>query len=541
MITHSFRECPRCHQALRPTLSHAGTPSEFFLECVNCNTFVWTFLPLPHQASVLQDATRFTGNFGGFGTGKTYTTRAEILKHAFLTPNGLIVIGANVTSQYEQTIKKELEADLPHKFVKAYSLQKSSIDLINGCRIIFRPFDDPDKLRSYNASMFVILEGSEVKYNAFAQLKTRCRNMAAAVPELDPQGNPVFFLDSQNRLRPKYKADWRKGIVESNPDAGWVRTDFVLQAASLQFYGDVMDQNLTQQEEHLDPAMSAHIAATDVNTYLPEDYYENNSKNKPAWWIKKFLHGSFAYSEGLVYPGAQKIFVPKFEIPRNWKRLVAFDYGLQDPSVFLFAAIDQANSMVYIYKEARRTETNIELLAKLYQEEASDIPDGGFYCAPIIDPKSGPRRDYNKKSLIDHFIDFGIFFEPGDVNLEARIYRLNTYIECNHLRIFDCCTDLRQELENYKFKDQTLDKVVRSADVPEDKNNHSINAAEWICMRLPADPAKIMYGGYGPNGLLIEDEPEQRKQISYAMHVLSDDLEETGDGAYNMLDYRRYM
>ena len=32
------------------------------------------------------------------------------------------------------------------------------------------------------------------------------------------------------------------------------------------------------------------------------------------------------------------------------------------------------------------------------------------------------------------------------------------------------------------------------------KNNHAINPLEWICMALPADPAKLYYGVYDQYG-----------------------------------------
>ena len=33
-----------------------------------------------------------------------------------------------------------------------------------------------------------------------------------------------------------------------------------------------------------------------------------------------------------------------------------------------------------------------------------------------------------------------------------------------------------------------------------DKTNHAIIPLEWICMALPADPAKLMYGAYDRYG-----------------------------------------
>ena len=104
----------------------------------------------------------------------------------------MTIVGANVTSQYEQTLKRDIESDLPKDFVEYISLQKSFIDFKNGHRLMFRPFDDPDKLRSLNVTMFVILEASEVKGETFIQLKSRIRNLAATLPKRDSKGQDLL-------------------------------------------------------------------------------------------------------------------------------------------------------------------------------------------------------------------------------------------------------------------------------------------------------------------------------------------------------------
>lgn len=73
--------------------------------------------------------------------------------------------------------------------------------------------------------MFVILEASEVKQESFTQLKTRLRNTAAAVQKIDENGEPVFEIADNGQMVPVYEYDWRRGIVESNPSAGWIKTD----------------------------------------------------------------------------------------------------------------------------------------------------------------------------------------------------------------------------------------------------------------------------------------------------------------------------
>lgn len=156
----------------------------------------------------------------GYGSGKTYTSRQEFYKHLFITPNGLTIIGANIAPQFEQTLKRDIESDVPKAFVAGYSLQKSYIDFVNGHRLMFRPFDDPDKLRSLNVTMFIILEASEVKGETFIQLKSRIRNTAATLPKRDENGQILYRETKEGVLIPEIEADWRKGIIESNPDSG---------------------------------------------------------------------------------------------------------------------------------------------------------------------------------------------------------------------------------------------------------------------------------------------------------------------------------
>ena len=118
----TFDKCPRCGCDLVRSKNIAGTDSEFWFECTSCNTYVNTYIPQEHQESYHSDAHKFKGNFGGFGTGKTTTSREQFYKHMFITPNGNSLIGANISAQYEQTIKRDIENDLPAAFVADMSV-----------------------------------------------------------------------------------------------------------------------------------------------------------------------------------------------------------------------------------------------------------------------------------------------------------------------------------------------------------------------------------------------------------------------------------
>ena len=537
-----FSKCPRCGAPTEKSKAWSGAESEFWYNCTRCNTYINTYIPQPHQAAVHTDPHRFTGNFGGYGSGKTTTTREEIYKHLLLTPDGNTLIGANVASQYEQTLKRELEADIPAAFISSYSTQKQYMDLINGHRVMYRPFDDPEKLRSYNLSMFVIMEASEVKPAAFTQLKSRLRNMTATAPVLNDQGEIQYRVTKTGVQIPLIAADWRRGIIESNPDSGWVRSEVLNVSDQIYKHGPITDEYRVPPESK-DANISSHITATEMNEFLPQNFLIELCKNKPIWWINRYVFGSFLYAEGLVYPSAQKYIVEpqdEFEIPHHWKRIMAYDYGLADDSVFLYGAIDEEHNLLYIYKERRTNNKNVEELARMFYEDTKDIPVGGWARQPLIDPKSGTKRDYNKKTLIDHFLDYNISFKPGAINLDARIYRLTTYFESGKIRIFSSCKGLVKELSEYKFKAKASD-LEGWDNKPEDKNNHAINPLEWIVMELPADPNKLIYGIYNQDGIDVT-KPQRSINDDYAMFALSEEPQissKTQDftGFYDSVDY----
>lgn len=501
---YRFERCPKCGSPLGPTESIAGGASLFWLECKKCNTFVDTWVPLPHQVAVHEDTHKLIGNFGGYGTGKSMTDYKDLEKHLLITPNADAMVTANISYQYEQTVKKELERDLPLAFLDTYSVKNQKMVLINGATLSYRPLDDPNKLRSNNLTYWLIVEGSETVAEAFHQLKARLRNTAATIQKVDEEGNKVYIIKEGQQV-PVIAHDWRKGVVESNPDAGWIKTDLLLVSDKIYQHGKVNDQ-YDQDPQQIDKLISSHISTTHVNTFLPEGFIEMNSKNKPQWWIDRFINSSFSYAEGLVYPNARKRIIPWFDIEqvgKNWKRIVAFDYGLSDNAVFLFGAVDEQAGMLYIYKEVVMNNLNIEELAKRFKEESASIPIGGWITQPIIDPKSN-KRDFNKKDLATHFSEYGIMFKPGHVSLDARIIRLNTYIETGRIAILDNCHYFIGEILEYKFETRTLDNSKKQVK-PVDKNNHAINPAEWICMELPANPANLTYGVYNRQGNEVDE------------------------------------
>ena len=528
MIDNLFTKvynCPRCGTQMEPSKTLSGSFSRFWVECPKCNTYHNTFRPQPHQQLFHTDPHRFKGNFGGFGSGKTSTSLQEIYKHIFLTPGGTGLVGAAIYPQIAQTILRDLEEDFPVHLVESRSIQQSYITFVNGYRLLFRPFDEPGKLRSLNLDLIVIVEGSEIKPEFFSIAKTRLRNLAATA--LDPKNPWSPHPEDPDVLVPNLLADWREMWTESNPDAGWVKTDIVDRSSLILKHGGALyNPPPIDEPENIDDQLSSHITATAANKYLPETYFRDNAKGKPQWWINRYLLGSFAYSEGLVYPSAINnarlgitTVVPTRQPPRDAKYILAHDYGLADPTGILLAYIDPGRNKLVIHREYKKEDNNLKEIVDQLRLMTKDVPSGAWLRPWIIDPKSGLKRDYNKKSLIDHYAEYGIFFQPGQINLDAGIYKVNTYFEEGYIEIEDCCQQLIKELQNYRFpSDNTAESGKK--DKPEDKNNHLCDPLRWIVMELPKDPTLLSYDAYAADGRNLKETIE--KDMISARLIMSD-------------------
>ena len=472
-----------------------GGPSTFWMRCStpNCHTYYNTAVPMPHQNFALSDPSKRLGLFGGYGSGKTFTGYQGDQKHILLTPNGETLIGADTLVQLENTVKKDLERDFPNDFVHRYNRQKNLIQFVNGHILYYRHLADEGDIRSYNLTRAHMLEASEVKHDSYTQLQTRLRNENAIRHHMD-DGVPIMEYNHKTRtLEKKERLNWIQLVVESNPDSGWIKEDFLLKSGKIYIHHD------TKQKYHVNPELvspitSSHIIPSKANFHLPQDFIPNLEKGKPQWWVNRYLYGSFDYSEGMVYPHIANAIVEDFEIPKHWPRIVGMDYGLNDNTHFMFGALDQngdtnrGRPAVYFFAEIVRNDMSISQIAEVYKSGIRRlVPPNSLYKTPVMDGRSYAQRTRTgeKKTLGTLFREEGCIFKPAQMDLEARIMKLNDLIDSGQVYFFEEGTKYAiEEFKKYRYPDKKLESTTK-ANKPIDKDNHGINATEFICMELP--------------------------------------------------------
>jgi PBSX family phage terminase large subunit len=474
-------KCHQCHVGdLEPPKD--GHPSHEI--CNNCGSIVITYQPLDYQEQIHTIPYKLNAEgmiqpqiiatFGGYGSGKSKASLSEFFIRAMENPGGTGLITAPTLQLLKRTtIKTLINEIIPPPLIENYNKTEQEITLVNGFIIYAIPSDDDEKLRSINAGLVHIEEASAIKRSIYDQLLTRLR---------DP------FVKN------------RAVFVCSNPELTWIKDVLV----------DNHKRKDPQHPEHEDynPYIYCHIWETALNKKLPPDFIAMNSRGKPEWWVKKYLMGSFEATEGAVYPRFMSRVIDPFPvkekvtdeygIPLHWERIMSMDHGLRNPTMVPYAAIDPNRGVVVIYNEYYKANTLVPEHSKNIKTELDKIPAGKirFMMAdPSIKNKTDP---INGKSVLGLYAEQGIYWTPGNNDIEAGILRVNAYIEQEKVEIYSTCVNLIREHLHYKFPEITMDDDKNLDERPEKKNEHSCDAVRYMFMNLPADPLELTNLAYEP-------------------------------------------
>lgn len=490
-----FREesvCPICGKELKQSASMQSVTQEnktmeaYSTSFRNCDNghFVSSFIPLPHQYRYMEDSHEIKLNFGAYGQGKTYGDIYEVIKHIFLVPNAVIYVIANTISQAKRAFLDDFLKIMPADFVFYFNNTNMEYIFTNGASLFIVASDNENKLRSANVTLYLLIEANGIKEEIKVQMDNRLRNPAATIYEKDKDDKIVYELDEETKaLIPKAIGHMREALIETNPAPGWVYALF-LSSDVIKFFGK--DSWIQYNYQDHNPDVYASVAGEGSNPYLTKDWYTSRARGKDELWIRQNQKAHFVFEEHLVYPNALRRFVPRRAInyhDPNCYFLVGFDYGLLDPTGIIFAQFNFETHKLTVYDEIDIRNASVKEIISVYGPKLKMIPRGKLLMPPIMDGKSLPKRGGDKVSIGDLFEQEGYFFIPSNTGVEARNLKLNSLIDLDQIEIFDDLLVLKKELKNYKKPTDKNGKLLSKK--PLDKNNHKINALEFIVMELP--------------------------------------------------------
>ena len=464
--------------------------------CDICNASEIHYAPQPHQKEFHQDTHTVKAIFGAYGSGKTTTAVIELIRHALSVPSGLSAMLAPTLQMLKETSYLELMKYLPHTFITHESKTRGNeyIELKNGHKILLLPSNDADKIRSLNLSAFYLEEASNAKFDVYIELTARLRNKAALEYAYNADGTPLTEFDADRKVyRHKVKKSRLLGLVCSNPDVGWIRSEILLKS-------DIVYSPQTYpKSDNYNPFVSTHLHSSYQNKYLDPDFQVRIGRGKPDWWVKRYIYGSFDYSEGMVYPQIGDSIVDPFIIPGNWKRMFGVDFGLRDPTVMLAAAIDPDEGVLYIYDEHYQNEKPVSYHAGKMKEILARVPAGLIHGQVVADPSGDKKSGMSMRSYFNHYAEYGLFFKPGANQIEAGIMKVYTYFSLKKLRIMSNCVNTINEARSYKYREDSVDDTKNRGEKPVDANNHAMDALRYIIQELPDDPDNLVAAVYEGN------------------------------------------
>jgi hypothetical protein len=103
------------------------------------------------------------------------------------------------------------------------------------------------------------------------------------------------------------------------------------------------------------------------------------------------------------------------------------------------------------------------------------------------------------KNIQSHFMEYGIYWQLGNNNLEYGLAKVNAYIEAGKLKVYKTCINAIKELLQYTYPEVDIDNADENLDEkPEKKNDHFCDAMRYMVARLPDDPELLISASYNP-------------------------------------------
>jgi hypothetical protein len=168
--------------------------------------------------------------------------------------------------------------------------------------------------------------------------------------------------------------------------------------------------------------------------------------------------------------------VDPFDMPTNWTRIRAADYGYASPSCVLWGAVDWDNNL-WIYRELYAKGLTGEALAQAVMEaERNDPP----MMISVLDGACWSKHGTGP-SIAETMIRNGVRWIPADKNRVSGKIEVHRRLQKNdydepRLRIFSTCTNLVRTLPTLPIA------KTNSEDVDTHAEDHAYDALRYMVM-----------------------------------------------------------
>jgi len=225
------------------------------------------------------------------------------------------------------------------------------------------------------------------------------------------------------------------------------------------------------------------------NPYLmqTDDYYAMLA-SLPEVQKKQFLEGDWDAYESSSFPefNRQIHTIEPFDIPRNWMRFRAADWGYSSPACCLWFAVDYDNNL-FVYRELYTKRNTADIFAR----KVLEMEDGEYIRYGILDSSTWARRGDIGPSIAETMIQEGCRWRQSDRSPRSRIagkvevhkrLRVDEDTGYPSMFIFSNCLNLIRTLPMLPVDKNNPEDVDTTAD------DHAYDALRYGCMSRPIHP-----------------------------------------------------
>ena len=320
---------------------------------------------------------------------------------------------------------------------------------VNGSSIMLGGMDKATKVMSSEYDLIFVQEAIELTEDDWEKLTTRLRN---------------------------YKMPYQQIIADTNPDAA---THWLKQRS------DKGTTTMFQSVHEDNPTLYDHENETWTERGL--DYIGKLDKLTGVNYQRLRL-GLWVSSEGIIYDNFQYNVhvIDDFEIPDDWRRYWAIDYGYTNPFVCQMWAEDH-DGRLYLYRETYMTQRIVEDHAKnimaMVKETGDKLPDMIISDHDAEDRETFTKHTRLKTRAAKKTVTRGIEAVKTRLRVQGdgkpRIYFMKNalYEQDRHLINAKKPFSTVQEISGYIW---SLKKTESGQDQPLKENDHGMDAMRYI-------------------------------------------------------------
>ena len=434
------------------------------------------FEPNPGPQTRFLAATEQEVLYGGAaGGGKSYSLVADPVRY-FTNAHARMLLVRRSTEELRELISVSKQL-YPQAIPGIRFMERDKTWVApNGATLWMSYLDRDDDVMRYQGQAFNWIGFDELTQwptpYAWNYMRSRLRSTKAS-------GLPLYMRATSNPGGPGHQWVKKHFIDPSIPDKPFWATDE---------NGEVIKWPKGHSREGEPLFKRKFIPATLFdNPYLSEDgMYEANLLSLPEHQRRQLLEGDWDINEGAAFPEFSRRIhvVDPFDIPSNWVRFRACDYGYGSYTGVVWLAVVPGSEQLVVYRELYVS----KIIATDLADMILDIERDEKVRYGVLDSSLWHNRGDTGPSLAEQMIIRGCRWRPADRSRGSRVagkneihrrLQVDEFTEEPRLVIFSNCTNLISQLPSIP-----LDKK-NPEDVDTNSEDHLYDALRYGVMTRP--------------------------------------------------------